>query len=494
MGNVTSLPRELWQLPSLEELVVESNIIPSLPAEVEELRAIKSIEIYLNLVWSEALDQSNFQKIDRLKNLKSFIIDVNFYPLTHFPVSIGALTNLLDLRFSACGLVNFENMSTSVGGLSECLKKLTIEHCRSLEGIPPEIWSLSNLEELNFQHNLFSTIPNEIGCLSNLQVLKLTCCGTIRSLPTGIGQLNNLVRIQISDCGGFRTIPPEIGRLKNLETLDIHNCGNLTALPDEIGSLTKLQDLMLFRVGLRSIPATIGSLQNLSHLKIDNCVSLESLPSEILNLLAIERLDLSSVSEEARIEDFFVPGCNLQKSLVNVVLSCNKLGEKDRLSNIWRFLSGCAKLECVCLTGNAIKDLTPFISALQGREDNRTASRLRILDVQNLFSFEEDFEEDFDEYPEVLVALLNTHLQLTYISYLTVHSGDFTPQVLYLMDLNRCGRILLEGRGITSIPLSVWPRILERTKNCCDREVERNASALYYFLRNGPALAARDGN
>jgi hypothetical protein len=78
--------------------------------------------------------------------------------------------------------------------------------------------------------------------------------------------------------------------------------------------------------------------------------------------------------EEARIEDFFVPGCNLQKSLVKVVLSHNKLGGKDRLSSIWSFLSGCPKLEYVILTGNGIKDLTPFVPALQGREDSCTAS------------------------------------------------------------------------------------------------------------------------
>jgi hypothetical protein len=103
------------------------------------------------------------------------------------------------------------------------------------------------------------------------------------------------------------------------------------------------------------------------------------------------------------------------------------------------------------------------------------------LDVQDS-SFEED--------PEVLVALLNTHLQVEYRS----DSRSFPPQVQYLMDLNRCGRILLEGRDITSIPLSAWPRILERTKNFCGRKVKRNASALYYFLRNGPALAARGVN
>jgi hypothetical protein len=170
-----------------------------------------------------------------------------------------------------------------------------------------------------------------------------------------------------------------------------------------------------------------------------------------------------------------------------VVLDKNELGEKDRLSNIWRFLNGCPKLESVYLENNGIRNLSGFMPALQGGEDNSTASRgLRMLDVQDWSGNNTRLEED----PEVLVALLNTHLQLEYKS----NSSSFPPQVQYLMDLNRCGRILLEGRGITSIPLSEWSLILERTNNFLDGKVERNGSVLYYFLRNGPALASRGGH
>jgi hypothetical protein len=307
--------------------------IPSLPVEVEELREIKSIEIMLELDWrSETpLSQSNLQKIDRLKNLKSYTIEVHFGPLrTHFPKSIGALTNLHALKFSGSGLVNFENLSTPIGGLREFLKTLKIRARR-----------------------------------------------------------------------------------------------------------------------------------------------LESLPLEILNF-SIECLDISYLAEAARTEDFFVPGCNLQKSLVNVTLVDNKLGEKDRLTNIWRFLSGCPKLESVSLWNDGVRNLSAFMPTVQGGEANPTASRLRMLGIH-------EWNNRLEEDPEVLVALLNTHLQLEYRSF----SSSFPPQVQYLMDLNRCGRILLEGRGITSIPLSAWPRILERTNTFLDGKVERNASAVYYFLRSG---------
>jgi hypothetical protein len=74
LDDVKSLPKELWQLPSLEKLVIHSDITP-LPAEVEELREIKSIELELRLLWSDVPNQSELQKIDMLKNLDEYSSD-----------------------------------------------------------------------------------------------------------------------------------------------------------------------------------------------------------------------------------------------------------------------------------------------------------------------------------------------------------------------------------------------------------------------------------
>jgi hypothetical protein len=88
---------------------------------------------------------------------------------------------------------------------------------------------------------------------------------------------------------------------------------------------------------------------------------LESLSPEILNC-SLTSLEVSHLPEEARIEDFF-PGCKSQKSLVNMVLDWNSLGEKDQFYKIWRFLSGCPKLEHVSVKKNYIKDLNAFVPA-----------------------------------------------------------------------------------------------------------------------------------
>jgi hypothetical protein len=159
---------------------------------------------------------------------------------------------------------------------------------------------------------------------------------------------------------------------------------------------------------------------------------------------------------------------------------CN-LGKEDGLSKMWSFLLQCPKLERVTLEGNRIASLKAFLLASpSGTEEDKCSgkpSRLRYLNLE---------ENPIVEDPEDLKALLNTHLQLQYIS-----DSSFPPDVQYLLDINNCGRILLEG-GLRPIPLSVWSKVLERTSSVLDGDIERTAAVFFYFLRNGSALANRN--
>jgi hypothetical protein len=95
-------------------------------------------------------------------------------------------------------------------------------------------------------------------------------------------------------------------------------------------------------------------------------------------------------------------------------------------------------------------------------------------------------DNPIDEDPEDLKALLEIHLQLEYFS-----DSSFTPEVQYLLDVIKCGRILLEG-GVRPIHLSVWSKVLERTSSVLNGDIERTAAVFFYFLRNGPAFANRN--
>ena len=73
--------------------------------------------------------------------------------------------------------------------------------------------------EVNLENNNLTSLPPEIGNLSNLKYLYL--------------YINNLT-----------SLPPEIGNLTNLEVLDFAD-NNLAYLPKEIGNLSHLEELEL---------------------------------------------------------------------------------------------------------------------------------------------------------------------------------------------------------------------------------------------------------
>jgi hypothetical protein len=230
----------------------------------------------------------------------------------------------------------------------------------------------------------------------------------------------------------------------------------------------------------------MGELQHLSELTIAMCNNLRSLPPSILDLTELQSLELGNLPEE-QICDFFVPGCNnLHKSLESVVMhSCN-LREGDGLSKVWNFLLRCPKLESIDLRQNHIASLKAFLlTSPSGTDENKYSgkpSRLRSLHLRPIVGD-----------PEDLKALLNNHLQLEYIDIIPEHSShsSFTPEVQYLLDINKCGRVLLEG-GVRPIPLSVWSKVLERTSSVLDGDLEHTAAVFFYFLRNGPVFANRN--
>ncbi len=148
----------------------------------------------------------------------------------------------------------------------------------------------------------------------------------------------------------------------------------------------------------------------------------------------------------------------------------------------------CPKLERVRLQENRIASLKAFLltSPSGETEEDKCSgkpSRLRSLNLQ---------KNPIDEDSEDLKALLNTYLQLDTYSQLEYSSDSlFTPDVQYLLDINKCGRILLEG-GVRPIQLSVWSKVLERTSSVLKGDIERTAAVFFYFLRNGPAFADRN--
>jgi Leucine-rich repeat (LRR) protein len=150
----------------------------------------------------------------------------------------------------------------------------------NLTTVPHEIGQLSNLQRLDLGSNQLTMLPPEIGQLSNLQQLSLSS-NQLASLPPEIGQLSNLQSLWL-DANQLASLPPEIGQLSNLQILSLGE-NRLTSLPPEIGQLSNLLWLYLDYNELTTLPLEIGLLNNLCFLSlVDN--NLKSLPMTLGNL------------------------------------------------------------------------------------------------------------------------------------------------------------------------------------------------------------------
>jgi hypothetical protein len=128
-----------------------------------------------------------------------------------------------------------------------------------LTSIPPEIGQLTNLTDLSLDCNQLTSIPPEIGQLTNLTAL-LIHTNQLTSIPPEIGQLTNLTALRL-DGNQLTSIPPVIGQLTNLTALRLDG-NQLTSIPPEIGQLTNLITLTICRNEITHIPANVTRLLN----------------------------------------------------------------------------------------------------------------------------------------------------------------------------------------------------------------------------------------
>ena len=196
--------------------------------------------------------------------------------------------------------------------------------------IPLEIGCLTNLTVLRLESNsLTGSIPSEIGDLTNLTDLVLSYNSLTGSIPSEIGNLTNLYSIQLHENQLSGPIPSEIGNLTNLNYLYLYNNDFTGNIPSEFGNLINIKKLWLSEnqlsgsitnfeiVGLinledlnlsnneltNSISTSIGNLTSMTYLNLSNNSLSGEIPDEILNLINLEYLYLQDNNLSGEIPD-----------------------------------------------------------------------------------------------------------------------------------------------------------------------------------------------
>jgi Leucine-rich repeat (LRR) protein len=146
-NQLTSFPVLLFELDSLRELNLEWNRLDSIPATVARLRHLKVLNLDDNRLNRYPMAVNAIVSLQEL-----FLSNAN---LRVIPDQIRQLVNLEVLNLD--GFWNSQRKNrlqdiAAIGSLSK-LRSLSIKENGTIEAIPPELYQLKELEELNLQAN-----------------------------------------------------------------------------------------------------------------------------------------------------------------------------------------------------------------------------------------------------------------------------------------------------------------------------------------------------
>lgn len=145
--------------------------------------------------------------------------------LTEIPVSIQHLEPLKFLCLKGCE--SLTGLTNSICNLRS-LYHLDLSNCSKLDRLPENLRNLVCLKFLFLNHCGLKEIPDDIGCLSSLELLEL-CGNEFDNLPASIDQLSALRRLLLNNCSMLQSLtkfPP------GLQSLEAVNCKQLRLSPD----------------------------------------------------------------------------------------------------------------------------------------------------------------------------------------------------------------------------------------------------------------------
>lgn len=170
------------------------------------------------------------------------------------------------------------------------LRKLTLSH-NFISSIPTEIENLVHLEELYLSDCQLETLPNEIGNLPKLHTLDVS--NNRYNLGFDVGATEDDAAVQIP--AQYIVLPQSIGNLQSLRVLKYQQNHNLHQLPQTLEQLIALEELSLYQCSLISpigFPVVLTRLIGLKKLNISHN-SFKNIPENLLNLQNLEELNLN---------------------------------------------------------------------------------------------------------------------------------------------------------------------------------------------------------
>ncbi|XP_020968660.1 putative receptor-like protein kinase At3g47110 isoform X4 [Arachis ipaensis] len=197
------------------------------------------------------------------------------------------LSNWSTSSSSSSSLCNWVGVTCDLG--NGRVKSLNLSNMGLVGTIPPQVGSLSFLEELDLKGNSFhGELPHELYQLQQLKLLNLSYNNFGGFILDSISNFSKLVYLDCSSSfsKGSNTILPVIGQLQHLKVLRLDNNSLSGFIPPAISNLSSLEVISLGYNALSGeIPVSLLNISSLRHFSAGYNNLNGTLPKELCHQL-----------------------------------------------------------------------------------------------------------------------------------------------------------------------------------------------------------------
>ncbi|XP_062002216.1 probable disease resistance protein At5g66900 [Rosa rugosa] len=241
-GNFSSKWHHM-ELPYAEVLVLNFQTKNyALPKFVDTARKLKVL-VVTNYGFSPA-ELSNIPLLGSLSHLKRIRLErVSIPSMSKNPIQLVGLKKI-SLFMCTIGKA-FSDGSIQISYAFPSLEEISIDYCNDLVEMPADVCDLSHLRNLSItnSHKLLA-LPEEIGKLEKLELLRLRSCTDLAQLPGSSRNLKKLIFLDISYCFSIKVLPGDIGEMSSLRKLNMRECSRLQEVPVSVLDLEHLEEVI----------------------------------------------------------------------------------------------------------------------------------------------------------------------------------------------------------------------------------------------------------